>query len=388
MPDKIAESALRKVRWRLIPFLFLLYIVAYLDRVNVGFAAHRHEPRPRLQRRGLRIGVGDLFPQLHAARSTKQPDAGARFGARVWIARIMVTWGVLSSAMMFVDSPAQLLRPPLPARRGGGGILPRRHPLPDVLVPATRARPRGRAAVHDGDGDGRRDRRADLELAVVPGWRDGTAWMAVDVPDRRPAGDPPRARGPALHDRETVRCEMADRAEREWLSREMAAEQADTGHAIVTLRGALGSARLWIVSLPYFCIVIAFYGISFWLPQILQSVSGFGSATVVLLSAIPYVAATVGLVVIGGRSDRVRRAALARRRPLPDRRGRFRAHRARSRHACVCARRRCRSRRSASGARSARSGRCRPRSCAARRPRAALRWSIRSAMSAASSARF
>ena len=94
--------------------------------------------------------------------------------------------------------------------------------------------------------------------------------------------------------------------ERDWLSREMAAEQADTGHAIVTLRAALGSARLWIVSLPYFCIVIAFYGISFFLPQILQSVSGFGSATVVLLSAIPYVAATVGLVVVGGRSDRVR----------------------------------------------------------------------------------
>jgi ACS family tartrate transporter-like MFS transporter len=94
--------------------------------------------------------------------------------------------------------------------------------------------------------------------------------------------------------------------EREWLTQELAAEQADTGHAIVTLRAALGSARLWIVSLPYFCIVIAFYGISFFLPQILQSVSGFGSATVVLLSAIPYIAATIGLVVVGARSDRRR----------------------------------------------------------------------------------
>ena len=64
--------------------------------------------------------------------------------------------------------------------------------------------------------------------------------------------------------------------------------------------------RLWIIALPYFCIVIAFYGISFFLPQILQSVSGYGSATVVLLSAIPYISATIGLVVVGTRSDRVR----------------------------------------------------------------------------------
>jgi ACS family tartrate transporter-like MFS transporter len=86
----------------------------------------------------------------------------------------------------------------------------------------------------------------------------------------------------------------------------MAAEHAQTEHAHVTLRAALLSPKLWIVSLPYFCIVIAFYGISFWLPQILQTASGLGSATVVLLSAIPYVAATIGLVVVGASSDRMR----------------------------------------------------------------------------------
>ena len=72
----------------------------------------------------------------------------------------------------------------------------------------------------------------------------------------------------------------------------------------MTLREALTSARLWIVSLPYFCLVIAFYGVSFWLPQIVQGSSGFSSAMVVLLSAIPYVSATIGLVVIGSHSDR------------------------------------------------------------------------------------
>jgi ACS family tartrate transporter-like MFS transporter len=94
--------------------------------------------------------------------------------------------------------------------------------------------------------------------------------------------------------------------ERDWLSREMAAEHAHTEHAHVTLRDALLSVKLWIVSLPYFLIVIAFYGISFWLPQMLQTASGLGSATVVLLSAIPYVAATFGLVIVGASSDRMR----------------------------------------------------------------------------------
>jgi ACS family tartrate transporter-like MFS transporter len=93
-------------------------------------------------------------------------------------------------------------------------------------------------------------------------------------------------------------------AERNWLSREMAAEHADTVDAHVTLRAALTSRRLWIVSLPYFCLVIAFYGVSFWLPQIVQASSGYSSAMVVLLSAIPYVSATIGLVVIGASSDR------------------------------------------------------------------------------------
>ncbi len=93
-------------------------------------------------------------------------------------------------------------------------------------------------------------------------------------------------------------------AEREWLSNEIAAEQAQTAGAHLTFWAAARSGRLWAISTVYLCIVVAFYGISFWLPQIMQSTSGLGSATIVLLSAIPYMAATAGLVVIGTRSDR------------------------------------------------------------------------------------
>jgi len=92
--------------------------------------------------------------------------------------------------------------------------------------------------------------------------------------------------------------------ERAWLAQEMAREQAHRADTHATLGDAVRSGRLWALAAVYLCIVIAFYGITFWLPQIMQSISDLGSAVIVLLSAIPYIAATIGLVVIGRRSDR------------------------------------------------------------------------------------
>jgi ACS family tartrate transporter-like MFS transporter len=92
--------------------------------------------------------------------------------------------------------------------------------------------------------------------------------------------------------------------ERAWLVQTMDAEQRDTPQAHLTVRDAFLSGRLWALSMLYLCIVTAFYGVSFWLPQIVQATSGLGSSTIVLLSALPYIAATMGLVLIGMRSDR------------------------------------------------------------------------------------
>ena len=107
----INEAALfRRITWRLIPFLFLLYIVAYIDRINVGFA--------KLQLRaafgvdegafsamyGFGAGIFFLGYFLFEVPSNLILE---RVGARVWIARIMVVWGFVSAGMMFVRTPAQ-----------------------------------------------------------------------------------------------------------------------------------------------------------------------------------------------------------------------------------------------------------------------------------------
>lgn len=304
MADPIAESALRKVRWRLIPFLFLLYIVAYLDRVNVGFAAIDMNRDLGFSAAVYGMGSG-IFFLSYTTLEVPSNLLLARFGVRVWIARIMFTWGLVSTAMIFVNSAATfyLLRFLLGAAEAGffpGIIFYLTHWFP--------ARERARAvglfmtATALAGVIGAPVSSALLQFDGVVGLK-GWQWLFLIE------GIPAVLLAPVVLMRMTER--PADAAwlspdERDWLSREIAAEHAETTNAHVTLRDALLSARLWIVSVPYLCIVIAFYGVSFWLPQIVQANSGLGSATVVLLSAIPYVAATFGLVLVGASSDRLR----------------------------------------------------------------------------------
>lgn len=302
MTDDIAQSALRKVRWRLIPFLFLLYIVAYLDRVNVGFAAIDMNRDLGFSAAVYGFGSGIFFVS-YTLFEVPSNLILARVGVRLWIARIMFTWGIFATAMMFVNNATTFytLRFLLGVAEAGffpGIILYLTHWFP--------ARERARAvglfmtATAMAGVIGAPISSALLQLHGLGGLH-GWQWLFLVE------GLPAVLLAPVVL---TFMTELPSEAswltadERDWLSREMAAERAQTEHAHTTLRQALLSPRLWIVSLPYFFIVIAFYGVSFWLPQILQTSSGYSSAMVVLLSSIPYVAAAVGMVFFGISSDR------------------------------------------------------------------------------------
>lgn len=302
MTDDIAQSALRKVRWRLIPFLFLLYIVAYLDRVNVGFAAIDMNRDLGFSAAVYGFGSGIFFVS-YTLFEVPSNLILARVGVRLWIARIMFTWGIFATAMMFVNNATTFytLRFLLGVAEAGffpGIILYLTHWFP--------ARERARAvglfmtATAMAGVIGAPISSALLQLHGLGGLH-GWQWLFLVE------GLPAVLLAPVVL---TFMTELPSEAswltadERDWLSREMAAERAQTEHAHTTLRQALLSPRLWIVSLPYFFIVIAFYGVSFWLPQILQTSSGYSSAMVVLLSSIPYVAAAIGMVFFGISSDR------------------------------------------------------------------------------------
>lgn len=302
MTDTVAASALRKARWRLIPFLFLLYVVAYLDRVNVGFAALDMNRDLGFSAAVYGLGSGTFFVS-YTLLEVPSNLLLARFGARYWIARIMFTWGLLSMAMVFVTSEASFygLRFALGAAEAGF--------FPGLIYYLTQwfpSRERGRAvalfmtATAIAGVIGAPLSSTLLHLDGVAGMR-GWQWLFLIE------GLPALLLTPVVLSRLTDRPADATwltDAERAWLTDTMAREHAPAPGARRTLGEALASGRVWALAAIYFLIVLAFYGVAFWLPQLVEAAGAAGSATAVLMSALPYAAAAIGMVIIGARSDR------------------------------------------------------------------------------------
>ncbi len=101
----VQRSITRKTTRRLIPFMFVLYLIAYLDRINVGFAALQMQRELGFSDKVYGLGAGIFFIGYFLFEIPSNLVL-ERVGARLWISRIMVSWGVISSSMMFVHSPA------------------------------------------------------------------------------------------------------------------------------------------------------------------------------------------------------------------------------------------------------------------------------------------
>ena len=104
MSDALEKRVMRKISWRIIPFIMLLYFIAFLDRVNVGFAAIHMNEDVGLSPSIFGFGAG-LFFIGYFLFEVPSNLALEKFGARLWIARVMVTWGLISGAMAFVQGP-------------------------------------------------------------------------------------------------------------------------------------------------------------------------------------------------------------------------------------------------------------------------------------------
>ena len=124
-PTPTLAAASRRAAKRLIWFLGLLYFINYLDRTNISFAG----PNGMNQDLGLTQtmfgpGLGRVLHRVPAAQEVPSNMALHRFGARRWIARIMVSWGIVATAMTWVPERAVALHPEVPARRRRGRLLP------------------------------------------------------------------------------------------------------------------------------------------------------------------------------------------------------------------------------------------------------------------------
>lgn len=294
-----------KVRGHLLPFLVVCYFAAYLDRVNVGFAALTMNGDLGLGPGafGFTAGVFFLGYCLFEVPSNVLLE---KFGARIWIARIMITWGLISACMAFVTTVTGLSIVRFLLGVAEAGFFPGIIFYLTFWVPAAE-----------------RARIITIFMAAVPisnligapisGWILDTfahvgglkGWQWLFLLEALPSIVLGVAALWVLPDRPRDARWLTDE-ERAALENQISAEMARREEIRkFSLVEALTHPRVLALSVIYFGIVTGMYGLSFWLPQI---VKGFGLSNTAtgFISAVPYVAAAVVMVLWGRHSDLTR----------------------------------------------------------------------------------
>jgi D-galactonate transporter len=307
----VEQTTIAKVTRRIVPFLMLCYFVAYLDRVNVGFAALEMNRELALSNAAYGFGAG-IFFFSYFVFEVPSNLALERFGARRWIARIMLSWGVLSGAMAAIpwigrvtgmgnENAFYLIRILLGAAEAGF--------FPGIIFYLTLWFP----AVY-------RARIVGYFMAAIPlssvigapvsglllylhGGLGLSGWQWLFIIEAVPAVILAFVVFSYLTDRPGDAQWLAPE-ERTWLSARLTAE-ADArarAHAIGVGR-ALTNPRVLALSIVYFGAVATNYGTAYWLPQIVKNF-GLTNLQTGFVAAIPYIVGTIGMVWYGRRSDR------------------------------------------------------------------------------------
>jgi ACS family tartrate transporter-like MFS transporter len=302
-PADLRARVISKITRRLVPFLFLSYVVAYLDRVNLGFAAKDMQADLGFSNQVYGTGAG-LFFLGYFLFEIPSNLILERVGARRWIARIMIVWGLLSMAMMFVQG-----RPSFYAMRVLLGLAEAGF-FPGVILYLTYWIP-ARERARTGALFMTAAPVAMLIGAPVSGLllqMDGAAglhgWQWLFIVEGLPACILGVLALVWLTDRPEQATWLAS-DEREWLEGEMARERsARAGHGHEGVLRSLSSGKVWLLSTAYFLNTTVTYGIFLWLPSILADASGLSGLRLSLITAIPFVFALVAMVLVGRHSDR------------------------------------------------------------------------------------
>jgi ACS family tartrate transporter-like MFS transporter len=293
------RAVIRKVAVRLLPFLTFLYIIAYLDRVNVGFAALTMNQDIGLSNTAYGFGAGVFFIG-YLLFELPSNLALQRFGARRWIARIMLSWGVVSMAMIYVEGPWSFyaLRFLLGVTEAGF--------FPGIILYLTYWFPnRARGVAMGGfligiplaNIIGAPISTAIMQTSVfgLSGWR--TMFLLEGIPAIVMAfvvlyvlRDSPRD-APWLTDGE--KRTLLDAIERDGHS---------TRH--VSLKAGLLSLHVWGFTLCYFGLCLGNYGFGFWVPKIIKSLGEFSDREVGWLVVIPFACSAIAMTLWGRHSDR------------------------------------------------------------------------------------
>lgn len=301
--DSIAIQRLRrKVAWRILPLTILLYLAAYLDRANVGFAKLRMKSDLGFSEEVFGIGIGIFFLGY---LTLEIPGAllVERWSARKWFARILVTWGLLSAATALVETPAQFYTVRFLLGVAEAGFFP------GLIVYFTHWFPAGERA-----------RAMSGFIVAVPlslalgapissllldvdwlGWR---GWQWLFIVEGLPA---------VLLGFITLRF-LTDRprdarwltpAERDYLEGQLAREaQAKEQTGRFTIGQALRTPNVWLLALSIFATNTGGYAMSFWMPTTVKSLSGGSDSSALLYSGLFYACGLAGVIYSGFAADR------------------------------------------------------------------------------------
>lgn len=301
-PPIDSAFVLSRVTRRLIPFAFICYVVAYIDRVNIGFAARELQQDLGLSAWEYGLGAG-LFFLGYCVFEIPSNLILERVGARLWIARIMIVWGLVSMATMFISDVWSFMAARIILGIAEAGFFPGMVLYLTYWIPANeraRANALFMMAAPVSVIVGAPVSEALLAMHGLWGLR-GWQWLFLLE------GLPAVILGVMALKVLTDRPEQADWLEpqhREWLTSTMNAERAlrkHTGHA--SIGRSLRSGRVWLLSIIYLMNASVTYGIFLFLPLMLQATAGPG-VSVSLLTALPFVAALIAMVVIGRHSDK------------------------------------------------------------------------------------
>src|ERR1700736_5620498 len=302
-PSDIESTTMSKVTWRLVPFLMLCYFIAYLDRVNIGFAGATMRADLNLSATAFGGAAGIFFLAYFFFEVPSNLALNA-FGARRWIARIMFTWGLVSGAQAFVTGEMSFNIVRLLLGVAEAGFFPGIIFFLTLWFPsAYRARIVGlfMFAIPISTVLGAPLSGLVLHLEGVAGLH-GWQWMFIIEA------------APALLMAFAVWFYLTDRPadalwlspdESKWLQDRLAAERRNRESLVhLSWLRALRDPRVIALGFVYMGANIPQYGLSFFLPQIVKSFGGLGNFEIGVITALPYAVGAVGMILWGRHSDK------------------------------------------------------------------------------------
>jgi MFS transporter, ACS family, tartrate transporter len=302
--NPIEAGTIRKLRWRIIPFVFVLFVIAFVDRINIGFAALTMNKELAISSQQFGFVAGIFFFGYFVFEVPSNLLLH-KIGARIWIARILISWGVVAILTGFAKTAMHLyvLRFLLGVAEAGY--------IPGILLYLTYWFTQGRLG-HAMALFCAANPFASVVGAPISGlildrihWLGLSSWRWLLILEGLPAivggiltyfllpGRPAEATFLTAQEKRCITGEL-EREKRQKLTTSQ-----------ITVGQALMHARVWHLTAAYFMALVSMYAMTFWMPQLVKGLSSqYSNTTVGILVMIPYLAAMPAMILVSRSSDR------------------------------------------------------------------------------------